>query len=141
MTDVLIGSVGAATLAQRLRAVPPEVQRSTARELRRVGGDVLADARGRASWSTRIPGSLMMQVRFAGRYPGVVISARASQAPHARPYEGITGASQFKHPVYGNRSVTQMTRPFLRPAVAAAGQALPDALGRAIDEAIAKNNL
>lgn len=139
--DVLIGSAGTAELARRLRQVPVEARRTTTRALRKSGDRVLRSAQANAAWSSRIPASLTLQVRFAGRYPGVIVAARASQAPHARPYEGITGASQFKHPVFGGVWVAQATRPFLRPAVADAGPELADELSSAMDEAARKSGL
>lgn len=141
--DVLIGSFGAATLARRLAAVPAGARRSTAKALRRTAEEVKVDAASNASWSSRIPDSLVVQVRFAGRYPGAVIIARASIAPHARPYEGIGGNAYFKHPLFGNRDKLQLqaTRPFLRPAVLQAGSELPDRLAAAVDEAVKATGL
>lgn len=142
MGDVLIGSAGAAALAHRLADVPVKARPRTSAALRRSGESVKSAAAANASWSTRIPGSLAVQVRFSGRTQGVSIVARASVAPHARPYEGIAGGRKFRHPVFGHDVwVAQACRPFLRPAVAANQDDVVTALNEAVKSAIADAGL
>lgn len=139
----LAGSAGVRQLAQMLRDVPPESRRTVSRRMRVIGERVRADAAGNASWSSRIPGSLRVTTRFTGRFPGVRIEADAGRAPHARPYEGITGTAQFRHPVYGNRSVwvAQACRPFLRPAVARNQSEVVAEVTAAVGEAVTRSGL
>lgn len=134
-----VGAVGAVSLARKLRQVPVTARPALARRLRGVGEQVKQDAAGRAAWSTRIPGSLTLQAKFSGRFVGVSILARVGAAPHARPYEGITGAATFRHPLNYPRQdgwVTQKTRPFLAPAVAAHRGEVVTAIEAAVDDAI-----
>lgn len=63
---------------------------------------------------------------------GVFLRVNAARAPHARPYEGMTGRNPFRHPVFGDRSVwvAERTRPFLVPAVQ---ETRPEVMGAAVD--------
>lgn len=143
MSDYL-GAVGAETLARRLRQVPDELRGTLRPHLRAAGEAIKTDAAAGAGWSTRIPGSLYVQVAFIGRFPGVYVGARASQAPHARPYEGITGEASFRHPLnYPNQRqwVSQATRPFLRPALLANQGTAVREVKQAVDDAIRQANV
>ena len=118
-------------LAKELDGIPKELRQKLRPALRAAAEPVVQDARSRASWSTRIPRAISMSVRFS-RDPGVLIRVRRSVAPHGRSYEGITGASDFVHPVFGHRDreVAEGTRPYLEPAVrAAADNVLATAAG------------
>lgn len=108
-------------LIAELGKIPQELRTALRPELKGVADVIVADARGRASWSTRIPGAITTSVRFGARDPGVTIRVRDSKAPHGRAFEGITGASDFVHPVFGHRDreVAQSTRPYLEPAALA----------------------
>lgn len=108
-------------LAKELDGIPKELRQAMRPELRAAAEPIVQDARVRASWSTRIPRAISMSVRFS-RDPGVLIRVRRSVAPHGRAYEGITGASDFIHPVFGHRDreAPESTRPYLEPAVSAA---------------------
>lgn len=120
-----------------LRAMTPRLRRSLRRNLKAVAEPIAADARSRASWSTRIPGAISVTTGIS-RGAQVVIRFRvsAAAAPHARAYEGLSsrgGVGFFRHPVYGtDRWVSQQTKPFIEPALRAGRD---DAL-RALDEAI-----
>ena len=134
-----VGAAGVAALAEKFRAVPAKSRRTVGTRLRAAAGPVLADAKGNASWSTRIPASLSLRNAFTGSNPGVYFVARAAVAPHARPYEGIEGNSTFRHPLNypGQRGyVPQATRPFLRPAVLAGQTGLVEGVKRGIEDAI-----
>lgn len=134
-----------------LRSMTPRLRRSLRAKLKEAAEPIAADARRRASWSTRIPGAISVTPGIA-RGSQVVIRFRvsAAKAPHARPYEGLSGRGAvtfFRHPVFGrgltrttrkgvevsaDNWVSQKTRPFIEPALRAGRD---DAL-RAVDDAI-----
>ena len=121
MADPADPSEAIRLLSKQLKGIPKELRKQLRPALRAAAEPIVADARGRASWSTRIPRAIGMTVRFS-RDPGVLIRVRGKVAPHGRAYEGITGASDFVHPVFGHRDreVAEGTRPYLEPAVRAA---------------------
>lgn len=122
-------------VAQRMADVPDDVRRGLTRRLRVIGQRTVQVAAMKASWSSRIPASLRLRVSFKAKNPGLVISADADAAPHARPHEGLLSLTgTFRHPVFGNTDVwvSQPTRPFLWPSVLDTN----DDVGRAADEAI-----
>ncbi|MEV0616198.1 HK97 gp10 family phage protein [Nonomuraea sp. NPDC050404] len=127
-------------LSKQLQGIPKELRQKLRPALRAAAEPVVADARGRASWSTRIPRAISMSVRFS-RDPGVIIRVRRSVAPHGRAYEGITGASHFVHPVHGHRDreVAEETKPYLEPAVRAAADTVL-AKGVAVVDEVAREN-
>lgn len=108
-------------LRKAIGGIPKELRKELRPALKAAADPVAQDARGRASWSKRIPRAISVRVRFS-RDPGVLLQVRRGAAPHGRAYEGITGASHFVHPVFGHRDreVSQATRPYLEPAVRAA---------------------
>lgn len=116
-----------------LRAMSKEVRREIRPALRKAAEPMVSEAKARAGWSTRIPGA----IRLAVIKRGVEIRVSAKRAPHARPYEGITGAAQFRHPVHGHRDrwVSQKTRPFLDPAVKAHRGKIRPALFKIVEDA------
>lgn len=120
-------AVGVRLLAAQLGRVPKDLQAQLRPLVTEAGRSTRDDAARRASWSTRIPGALKVRTSFAGKRAGVYIAASAALAPHARPYEGITGGSSFRHPLFGDYDYSwfpQDTRPFLAPAVLARGDRL-----------------
>lgn len=118
-TRVSIDASEMGRLADRLALVPREALKEIRPRLAEAGQRVKASAAANASWSSRIPGSLSSRVRLTGNRPGVYVQASSARAPHARPFEGMTGRNPFRHPVYGNRNVwvAQAARPFLVPAL------------------------
>ncbi|WP_157515695.1 HK97 gp10 family phage protein [Nocardiopsis trehalosi] len=114
MTDV---RYGIAEFRRDLGQIPKELQTQLRPALREAARPVLADARRRASWSTRIPGAMRIATRF-GRRGGVSVAVSRTRAPHARAWEDITNRGQVRHPVFGNRQVwaSHRPRPFLSPA-------------------------
>lgn len=97
--------------------MPGEIRKELRPQLRIAGQPIEAKARRNASWSHRIPGATTVKVSTGKKDPGIFLRVSAAKAPHARPYEGITGRATFRHPVYGNDVwVEQSTRPFLRSA-------------------------
>lgn len=126
-------------LVADLRGIPPELRKQLRPRIRAAVQPVHADAQRRASaWSERIPGAITVSSRFSGRNAGVTLRVNSKRAPHGRTYEGITGAGQFRHPVFGNRDrwVSQRTKPFLYPAVRAAGPAIEKAVAGAVDSTV-----
>lgn len=116
--DPYHGSNAINQLRRELGGIPVELRRLLRKRLPGLAEPMLADARRRSSWSTRIPNSLRIKVSFAKRRGGVLLVADRRRAPHARPFEGVTGRTFFRHPVYGRDVwVRQRTRPFLGPAV------------------------
>jgi hypothetical protein len=112
-------SVALRLLVQELGQMPAVIRTGLRVGFRKAGQGVLADARSNASWSSRIPGAMSLRTSTKANSAGVFIRVDARKAPHARPYEGVTGRNDsFRHPVFGNREVwvAQRTRPFLFPA-------------------------
>ncbi len=132
----------AGRVARALGETPKELRSSVRKAIRPIGEAVLARARLNAGWSRRIPGALTLRVSFS-RNPGVTVSARQKNAPHARPFEGITGRGSWRHPVFGNRDVwvSQSARPFLRPALDGERQHIAFQMEKAIEEAVTQSGL
>lgn len=116
-------------LARTFGRVPAEFAAGLRTELPAAGQALLRASQANASWSSRIPAAHYLKTSVSAT-GGVSVGVDASAAPHARPYEGMSGQSFFRHPVYGNREVwvSQNTRPFLRPAAEAEGPALEEAI-------------
>ena len=136
------GSIEVSKLASDLHRMGAAARRSLRERMQREAGPLLAEARTRASWSTRIPGAITVRAvtdQTRGRV-GVQLRVSTAAAPHARPYEGISkqgSSSYFRHPVYGNPDawVSQTTRPFAQPAAQARGAAARAACMAALDDA------
>lgn len=108
-----------------LEKMPAELRTQLRPALRRAAEPILQDARGRASWSSRIPGAISIKTSFTARNPGVRLVVNSNVAPHARPYEFGSGRNRnLRHPVFGHRDrwVEQRTRPFFFPAVQAGAE-------------------
>lgn len=122
-------------LAEDLGKIPPELRKQLRPGLKAAAEPIAADARGRASWSTRIPRAISLSVRLGSRNPGMSIRVRSAVAPHGRPKEGITGNVTFRHPVHGHRDrwVDQATQPYLAPAVEAGTESVVAAVAQTID--------
>jgi hypothetical protein len=124
-------------LAEQFKRVPDNMRRTLARRLRPIGERALAAARANASWSSRIPSAITLQVRFIGKAAGLALVVDHNAAPHARPYEGIL-SMQFRHPLFGDRDFwyEQTARPYVWPAVAATQQAVAVEVDAAIDDVL-----
>lgn len=122
-------------LIKDLGKIPTELRKELRPALKAAAEPIVTDARGRASWSKRIPGAIALSVRLSRRDPGVTIVVRQAKAPHGRPFEGITGAAGWEHPVFGHRdrTVNQVARPYLEPAVAASADEVLDAVAQTVD--------
>lgn len=118
--------------------IPTEFRREVRPRLKSAAQPIAADAKKRASWSTRIPGAIRITTSIARRRQGVGIRVDSGKAPHGRPYEGIgTRGNTFRHPLFGDRErwVTQKTRPFLYPALQAGRGRVVDVVDTAILDA------
>lgn len=151
-----VGSLQMAKLAQDLYKMGPRGRRQLSRRLTKLGQPMVADARSRASWSTRIPGAITVRpaTSAASSRVGVALRVSAAKAPHARPYEGLGsaaaagtayegwgmfggGAGGFRHPVFGHRDrwAWQDARPYAWPAVNAAASNARDEILAAYEDA------
>lgn len=117
--------------------VPDDLRKRLRPKLREAGKIVAADAKLRASWSTRIPRAISVRTSFTKTRPGVSVIVDRKKAPHGRPYEHGGGPGTFRHPVFGNREiwVSQRARPFLEPALEAKGNEAGRRITDAVDEA------
>jgi hypothetical protein len=90
-----------------------------------------------ASWSSRIPGAVGMQVRFTAKKVGVSVFVSRKKAPHARPIENAGRSGEFTHPLFGDPShpVRQPARPFFFTEMARHMPEVEKACAAAIDEA------
>jgi hypothetical protein len=137
-----LGSVAVSKLAAELHRMPAATRRALRRRLTALGQPLLSDARRRASWSSRIPAAMSVRpIADANRgRVGIQLRVNASQAPHARPYEGLSAQgseSYFRHPVFGDREtwVSQLTRPYAFPAVVSAGEKARGEVAAAAEDA------
>jgi hypothetical protein len=126
-----------AQASRELRNMSRDVRKELRPKIREAAEPMVAAARANASWSTRIPAA----IRLSNTRRGVSIRVSSKKAPHARPYEGITGSGQFRHPVFGHRDrwVSQKTRPFLDPAVAKHRGRVQRALLELVEDAARRN--
>lgn len=118
----------------------PAQRKALRRKFAELATPVLAEARRRAGWSTRIPNAISVRPitdMTRGRV-GVQLRVSLKEAPHARAFEGLGQGGEFRHPVYGRESgrwVTQQTRPYAYPAVHANEGRAQAACAAAADEA------
>jgi hypothetical protein len=130
----------AVQIARDLRALPQETRKAVRPLLRQAGELVAQEARGLASWSTRIPASVRVRTSFRENREGVKVVAGGPAAPHARPYEGLSSRGDtFRHPVFGNTDVwvSQETRPFIFPAAEAKSEEVTGLIRAALDDGAA----
>jgi len=124
-------------LARNLRLAAPQVWKAARVELREAGEIIASDARQRASFSTKIPGSIKVITR-AGN---VRVRAGGPDAPDAVALENH-GKGHPRHPLFGNREhwYTNNTPAFLAPALEANAKVVAVRMGetltRAVDRAI-----
>jgi hypothetical protein len=118
-------------LIRDLGAIPPAVHRTLRPAVLEAGRPILAKMRANASWSTRIPAAISM--RASGTAPGVQFRVSAAQAPHARPYEGLSGAV-FRAPLWGDREwwYDHAARPFFYSAAEQGADEVADRIGDAV---------
>lgn len=106
------------------------------KNLKAAAEPMAAQVRANASWSTRIPDAVGVQVRFTGKNKvGVSIFVSRKKAPHARPIENGGRGGTFTHPAFGQGSVEQPARPFFFNQLANQMPAVQKAVVDAMDEA------
>lgn len=139
-------------LARDLSAAAPEAWAACRASLREAGDIVAADARQRASFSTRIPGT----IHTVSRLGVVKVRAGGAGAPNAAPIENEGREGVFRHPLWGswerpeggykNHGKTwinddprnQKARPFLAPALAAKSQIVAEKIADAVNAAVVR---
>ncbi|TDE40498.1 HK97 gp10 family phage protein [Nonomuraea mesophila] len=139
-------------LIRDMKKIPPDLRKDLRPALKKAAQPILADARKRASWSTRIPKATRIAIGLASKKKGgVSLRTSAKRAPHARPYENLGNPGTFRHPVFAlPRSrdmvfgyerpgafkntpwVAQKARPFLFPAVEAGADGVTAEIGRTV---------
>ncbi len=139
MSAIQIDTSQLASLAKDLRKAAPAVSKSFNAGLKAAGDIVAEEARNRASFSSRIPGSI--KVRRAGVKVKVV--AGGPGAEDAAPYEHGGKPGTFRHPVFGQQNVwvDQQARPYLGPAAEAKENEVLQAVLDAVDVTFRKLDL
>lgn len=129
MPLVTVNTSGLRDVAAALRQAAKRLPTAHRAALREGAEKIAVDARAKASWSTRIPGSVRVKAR------GDRVSVTAD-APDAAPLENRGKEGEFKHPVFGNAGVvvSQKARPFLHPAARINEPKLVDGTLEAIDK-------
>jgi len=121
-------------LAADLRLAAPAAWKGARVALKAAGQIVADDAKSRASFSSRIPGSIKVRVTSGGN---VKVVAGGEQAEDAAPLENHGRSGTFRHPVFGGDTwVDQPSRPFLAPALAAHEGEVAEAIENAVAEAV-----
>ena len=97
------------------------------KRLKEAGELIAGIARGNASFSSRIPGS----IKVGGGRSGVVVRAGSTKAPHAYAFE-----LGKRHPLFGNRNFWYPTDhiAFLEDAATAGAEAAAEIVARVIDD-------
>lgn len=126
---------------RQLGKVPLDIRQELRPKVRGIGQAALADVRGRAAWSNRIPAATRLSISLSRTRPGVSIVVSKAKAPHARPYENRGSAGAFRHPVFGNRKrwVSQQARPFLWPGASPHFERVDEQIGQVVDEVARKH--
>ncbi len=130
-TNFSIDTTSLKKLVRDLELSEPGIVKETNVALREGAAIVALKAKGLASWSSTIPGS----VRVAGAGARTVVKAGGDGARHAAAYEHRGSPGVFRHPVYGNRNVwvDQRARPFLGPALASSEPEVVEVVVRRLD--------
>lgn len=106
------------------------------RDLKAAADPMKRQVQANASWSSRIPGAVGVQVRFTAKRVGVSVFVGRKKAPHARPIENSGKPGTFKHPLFGtSTTVRQAARPFFFGEMAKHMPEVEKAAAKAIDEA------
>lgn len=120
-------------LARTIKQASPAVAKTLTKELKLARDAVAAEARSRASFSTKIPAT----IKGSGTGATLKVSAGGAAAPNAAPLENRGKQGTFRHPVFGTDTwVNQQAHPFLTPALAAQREILAARIDAAIDKAI-----
>lgn len=142
-TPIVADTRQLARLARNIRAASPEAWKACRVALRAAVEPVAADARSRAGYSSRIPGSIRTRVTGGGN---VKIVAGGAKAPEAAPLENKGQQGTFRHPVFARKDqgrsewtwVQQRARPFLGPAADAGAPVVAEKVLQAVADAVAR---
>lgn len=117
--------------------IPKDLRKQMRPALQRATTPIIADAKHRAAWSTRIPAAIRASPRLTKRKAQVRIVVNARKAPHARPFENLGQPGFFRHPVFGDMEhwVDQKARPFLFPALFSHVDEVQTAIDQAVNAA------
>lgn len=123
-------------LVKDLGKVPPELRKALRPALKKAANPILADAKRRAAFSTRIPKAIRVSVTYSKKKAGVRLVVNQKRAPHARPLENLGQRGTFRHPLFGNyhRWTDQLARPFLFPAVFAHAEDVSKAVDATVEQ-------
>lgn len=97
-TPILADVAGLRTLARDLARAAPEAAKGLQKGMAGAGAVIADDAKQRASYSKRIPGSIKVRAARAN----VRVSAGGDAAPNAAPIEN-KGNGFVRHPTYSPR--------------------------------------
>lgn len=134
---IAVNTAGLTELAAKLRAVGAAATERFDESLEKAGEIVVTDARARASYSSKIPGSIHVEV--AG--PGFV--RVTTSLPEAVAIEN-RGRGHVRHPLFGTREhwYTKNSHPaFLHPALYATREEVVASLIETIHEAFVEAGL
>lgn len=134
-SSVFIDTSQLKDLGRQLRKGSPELARQMRTGLREVGQVVAEEAKHRASFSKRIPGSI--RVRTTSGF-SVSVVAGDGNATDAAPIEN-KGKGFVRHPVFGNRDVwtSKGSHPaFLAPAADASQAAIEERTAKVISDTL-----
>lgn len=134
----MIRATNADVLIRRLERTPGNITLAVRVALSQAGQVVVAQARANAGWSSRIPAAMSARASVSASGSRVVIRVDRARAPHARPFEGLSGRT-FRHPLFGDRAhwYPQSSRPFLRRAREQKGSEVEAIIAEAISKAVA----
>lgn len=121
-------------LIRDLGAMPPALAKAMRPGVIKAAQPALKEVQRRASWSRRIPRATTLSGP-SGTRAGVTLRVDSTKAPHARPYEGLSG-DPFRHPVFGNREnwVREPARPFFYPGVNAAADQVAEGIADVVTD-------
>lgn len=133
-TPIVADTEGLLRLAQGLRAASPAAYRAYQRTARAGAARVLAGARARASYSSKIPGSGRIRMLPNGN---VRITFGGASAPDAAPLEN-RGKGFVRHPLFGDREYWFTTElpAFLTPEFLADAPEIVVLMGTALMAAV-----
>jgi hypothetical protein len=103
------------------------VKRHIRKTVREFGQELTTQIKSNASWSSRIPATVRVNVTFTTKSAGASVIAGGKSAPHARPLErgNKSSGGGLRHPVFARKDkgrdewtwVDMPTRPFFFKAV------------------------
>lgn len=138
---------GVSELVYSLGVLPAEVKKAMRPAILEAGGIIGAQAKQNAAFSSWIPGAVKVSASFSGVSGGAKVSVPERGYPHlgeVRVLEGNgSSPSEFRHPYFGIRDFwyTQVTHPFLHPALEQKRDEATAVIAAAVESVIAANGL